>query len=146
MAFNSRAYNKLYYKTNAKRLIAAAKVLADRHRIRILVRGHLVATRDEKNNSYRNMPFYEKWNPQKGGSYVAAEKWILENIGPRPKDGKYHLHVVDRRVGFMPGNLSWIPVGAHKREELLNKVLLENQQLRERLKKYEKDLDKTSVS
>jgi len=40
------------------------------------------------------------------------------------------------RKGVIPGNLVWIPVGAHKREEMLNRVLLENQQLKEKLNRY----------
>ncbi len=84
---------------------------------------------------YGGMVFCPQWSPSHGGSYDTGEKWVLDNLGPRPRDGKYHLHIVDRRLGFVPDNLQWVPCGQHKREEMINKLLLEVQNLRAELKK-----------
>ena len=78
------------------------------------------------------MPFELWWNPDLGGSFKAAEEWIIENIGKRP-DKTYQLHVVDRNLGFVPGNLTWVPTNKHRREELVNRLLLENQNLRKHI-------------
>lgn len=77
------------------------------------------------------MPYYDGWNPNKGGSLAAGAQWIIDNLGHRPGSGKeYHLHIVDRRIGFMPGNLQWIPCTEHKQQELIPRLMLEIQQLR----------------
>jgi hypothetical protein len=89
-----------------------------------------------KHATYRGMVFYEGWDPDKGGTYVAGAKWIIENLGRKPSRD-YELHIVDRRLGFVPGNLAWVPRSEHKREEMLTKLLIENQQLKDRLAKYE---------
>jgi hypothetical protein len=75
------------------------------------------------------MPFFDGWNPDKGGSINAGEKWILENLGKRPSK-RHDLHIVDRRLGFVPENLAWVPKEKHMQEELIHKLLLENQNLR----------------
>jgi len=90
-------------------------------------------------STYKNMPFFDGWNPKTGGSTRAGYIWILENLGPRPTNGKHELHIIDRAIGFMPGNLRWVPCVLHKREEFINQVILENQTLRtenQRLKEY----------
>ena len=51
------------------------------------------------------MPFYDKWNPDKGGSFKAAEKWIIENLGKHPEGTT--LHIIHQDIGFVPGNLEW---------------------------------------
>jgi len=75
------------------------------------------------------MPFFDAWNPEKGGEFRLGAQWILANLGPRP-DKKYHLHIVNRALGFVPGNLQWVPSDHHRQEELINHLLLENQQLK----------------
>ena len=85
---------------------------------------------------YKGMPFFPAWNPEKGGSFAVAEKWILQNLGRRPSS-THHLHIVDRVLGFVPGNLQWVPREKHKQEELIARLLRENQHLRERLQRYE---------
>jgi len=85
----------------------------------------------KRHKDYKNMPFYDKWNPKMGGSILAGMNWIFANLPKRQQDG--HLHIIDKKIGFMPGNLTWIPNGRHKREELLNKVLLENSRLKKKL-------------
>ena len=87
--------------------------------------------------TYIGMPFYAGWNPREGGSIRAGSDWILANLGPRPTDGRWQLHIVDRRVGFMPGNLQWMPQGKHRREEMINKLMVEIRDLRVRLALYE---------
>ena len=89
-----------------------------------------------KTKWYVDMPFYDAWNYDKGGSFIEGENCLLKEIGPKP--GKfYDLHVVDKSVGIMPGNLVWVPRDRHKREELVFKQALEIKQLRERIKYLE---------
>jgi hypothetical protein len=83
---------------------------------------------------YKDMPFFNEWNPKQGGSFTAGANWIIENLGRRP-DKKYQLHVVDRRLGFVPGNLRWVPQEKHRQEEMIAKLLLENQQLKDIIKR-----------
>jgi len=87
-------------------------------------------------STYKDMPIFAAWDTKRGGSPAAAEKWICHNIGRRPKDGiKYQLHIVDRTLGFVPNNLRWVPADKHKREELVTRLLLENQNLRAELQR-----------
>jgi hypothetical protein len=55
---------------------------------------------------YHNMPFYDGWNPEKGGSYLAAYDWIIANLGQRPSQG-WSLDIIKHELGFVPGNLRW---------------------------------------
>ena len=81
--------------------------------------------------SYKDMPVFAAWDTAEGGSPLMAEKWILENLGKRPNDGqRWDLHIVDRSLGLVPGNLRWLPRNKHKQEELIAKLMLENQNLR----------------
>lgn len=82
-------------------------------------------------STYKEMPFFDGWNPTKGGSYRAGAYWIAETLGRRP-DKKYQLHIIDRMVGFVPGNLIWVPQDKHRREEMIYKLLLEVQTLKNR--------------
>jgi len=54
---------------------------------------------------YHGMPFFDEWNPDKGGSFRAGADWIIANLGKRPEGCT--LHVVDHEKGFMPDNLEW---------------------------------------
>lgn len=85
--------------------------------------------KDKNHRFYHNMPFFTKWDPAKGGSTGAGEKWILKHLGRRPSK-RYHLHIINRRLGFIPGNLAWVPLDKHQKEELIPKLLLEIQKLR----------------
>ncbi len=58
-----------------------------------------------KHKNYTGMPFYDAWNPTKGGSFEAGYDWIIENLGPRPKNTS--MHIVHHNLGFIPGNLEW---------------------------------------
>jgi hypothetical protein len=106
------------------------------HPERLSVKGHYDCIHaNERCPTYVGMPFFDGWSPKTGGSYEAGAQWIINNLGPRPGTGKeYHLHIVDRAIGFMPGNLQWVPRERHKQEEMINKLLLENQHLKEMLK------------
>jgi hypothetical protein len=75
------------------------------------------------------LPFCPAWNPRCGGSFLAGAQWIIENLGRRPNN-RHHLHIVDRHLGFVPNNLVWVPKEKHVQEEMLNRLLLENQNLR----------------
>lgn len=80
-------------------------------------------------SAYKDLMYFDGRNPQKGGSFKAGEQWLITHLGPRPSKN-YELHIVDRRLGFVPDNLAWVPKEKHIQEELINRLLLENQQLR----------------
>jgi hypothetical protein len=87
-------------------------------------------------STYASMPFFDEWDPKHGGSYRAGEDWIVRHIGRRPAKG-YDLHIVDRSIGFMPGNLEWVPRDMHRRKEFINQLLLRVHTLENRLRFYE---------
>lgn len=103
------------------------------HPEHITVRNHYHMIQNEDKN-YLGMPFYDEWNPNKGGSYGAGVQWIIENIGRKPAKG-YDLHIVDRTIGFMPGNLQWVHRTQHQQEEIVTKLKIENQQLKNIIKR-----------
>lgn len=55
---------------------------------------------------YKNMPFYDEWNPNKGGAYWKGSKWIILNLGSKPGPS-WSLDIIEHRLGFVPGNLRW---------------------------------------
>jgi hypothetical protein len=55
---------------------------------------------------YKGMPFFNSWNPDKGGSFRTGANWIIKNLGRRPEDNS-SLHIVKHEKGFVPGNLVW---------------------------------------
>jgi len=89
-----------------------------------------------KNATYAKMPFFASWDPQQGGRPIAGAQWIVENLGHKPSKD-HELHIIDRHLGFVPENLAWVPREDHKREELLTKLLIENQQLKTRIAELE---------
>jgi hypothetical protein len=89
---------------------------------------------------YGGMPFFAEWAPDKGGSYSAGAKWIIENLGKRP-DKTYQLHIIDREIGFMPGNLQWVHRTKHRQEELVEKLKAEIKQLRRKLAELNVDAE-----
>jgi hypothetical protein len=84
--------------------------------------------------SYEGMPFYDGWNPRKGGSYRAGEQWIIENLGKRPKGCS--LHIVEHEKGFVPGNLEWTHPKKQKAEQMFK--IIANQ--KHRIKQLEEQL------
>jgi hypothetical protein len=55
---------------------------------------------------YVGMPFYDEWNPLKGGTLIKGMLWIIENLGPKPSI-EWSLDIVKHELGFVPGNLRW---------------------------------------
>jgi hypothetical protein len=77
------------------------------------------------------MPFFDAWNPAEGGSFDAAEDWIIKNLGRRPE--KSSLHIVDHALGFVPGNIEW----THPRNQIsqqMHKIIADQ---RNKIKKLE---------
>ena len=73
------------------------------------VRNHyrvIFCTSAASHKSYVNMPFFDDWNPDKGGEFWRGAKWILDNLGPRP-EGTWQMDVIEHAKGFIPGNLRW---------------------------------------
>lgn len=100
----AKAYSTKYAKTHKKQAKGYRTAIVER----IAVRSHyynIFRPKSHYHKYYKNMPFYDAWNPDKGGSFYAAETWIIENIGNRPEGTS--LHVVDHSLGFVPGNLEW---------------------------------------
>ena len=65
---------------------------------------------------YKNMPFFDAWNPDKGGSFEAGADWIIINLGKRPEG--HSLHIIHHDVGFVPGNLEWASTKTQNVEQL----------------------------
>lgn len=71
----------------------------------ITVRKHFELICRYKKPNYKDMPFFDSWNYDKGGSSLDGAIWIRENLGLRPKGAS--LHIIDHAKGFVPGNLEW---------------------------------------
>src|ERR1700688_531057 len=79
---------------------------------------HYKYTFDSKTSGhkyYKGMPFYDEWNPKKGGVIWLGVKWIIENLGKRPNP-KWSLDIIKHELGFVPGNLRW----ARKHTQTMN--------------------------
>lgn len=81
--------------------------------------------------NYKGMPFFDEWNPKKGGSTEAGAKWIIANLGKRPEGST--LHIIDHEKGFVPGNLEW----AYPRKQSNQQMFKIIAQLRHRIKELE---------
>lgn len=59
--------------------------------------------------SYKNMVFYDAWNPDKGGAWIVGLQWMRKHM-PRP-GLRYQLHVLKTKKyphGFFgPGGIVW---------------------------------------
>jgi hypothetical protein len=97
--------------------------------------GHRHSIFIKKAPAYVGMPFYSKWDPNRGGSYETALHWLIDNLGPRPASD-YHLHIINRQLGFVPNNLMWVPHDRHRQQEMIAKQALEIQQLKKALAKF----------
>ncbi len=105
------------------------------------VRGHhhdIFNSNSSARRNYRGMPFFDSWNPDKGGSWAAGAKWIIENLGKRPtKDSS--LHIVKHEKGFVPGNLEWASKKKQSAEQMF-KIIANQQNQIKRLKKQLREL------
>ena len=50
------------------------------------------------------MPFFNDWNPKKGGSNKVGANWIIANLDKRPRGST--LHIVDHEKGLFLAILS----------------------------------------
>jgi hypothetical protein len=74
----------------------------------VTVKSHyycIFVSKHKKDKTYKGVHFHDGWNPKKGGSFYEGYKWIIDNIGKRPKNAS--LHIIDHEKGFAPGNLEW---------------------------------------
>ncbi len=90
--------------------------------------------------NYRGMSFFDGWNPDKGGSWGVGAKWIIENLGKKPKDAS--MHIVNHEEGFMPGNLEWTSSRRQSHQQL-HKIVA---QLKNRVTFLEKRLKRNGLS
>ncbi len=87
--------------------------------------------------NYEGMPFFEKWNPDKGGSFQAGADWIIANLGKRPQGCS--LHIVDHVKGFVPGNLEWATKKTESTEQMF-KIIANQRHEIERLRQQLQEL------
>lgn len=123
------ASTQKYKRAHPEKIRAYKKLYRSTHPELATVSNHYRFIFKQNIKAYRGMPFFDAWNPQQGGRLFAGAQWISENIGHRPSK-THHLHIVNRRLGFVPGNLQWVPQDQHCQEELIPKLLLEIQNLR----------------
>jgi hypothetical protein len=71
---------------------------------------HIFNAKTSRHSAYKNMAFYDAWNPKKGGLRVVGALWIRKNLGPRPSE-HHQLHVLKTKkhpFGFFgPGGIAW---------------------------------------
>src|SRR5579864_344654 len=97
---------------------------------------YAICSKKSKLKAYRGLPFYEAWNPARGGSYRAGEQWIIRNLGKRPRGST--LHILDHEKGFVPGNLEW----THPRKQNNQQMFKIIAQLRHQIKMLRRRLQK----
>jgi hypothetical protein len=88
------------------------------------VSGHLHLIRNlsmKAHKNYRGMPFFDAWNPDKGGKIWLGAKWIIDNLGEKPGD-EWSLDIVEHVKGFVPGNLRWAKREIQKRNQRHKKL------------------------
>ncbi len=105
-----------------------------KHQEAVTVRSHHYVIFNAKASQHRNyagIPFFDGWNPDKGGSIAAGESWIIKNLGKRPKGST--MHIVDHSLGFVPGNLEW----THPRRQAHQQMHKIIAQQRNKIKKLE---------
>lgn len=103
-----RKYRLTWYKNHKSDKFKTHARYSARHPERNTVQQHHYAifkSKQSGHSGYKGMIFYDGWNPEKGGSYLAGERWIIENLGKRPEGCT--LHIVEHEKGFVPDNLEW---------------------------------------
>jgi hypothetical protein len=93
------------------------------------VTNHAGRILNPKNPAYwrdKDMPFFNKWNPAQGGSYITGMRWIIKNLGYRPSP-KHSLDIIKHHLGFVPGNLRWTlkDQGTNKRHRTMFLLTIE---------------------
>ena len=125
---------RAYYKNNKNKINARSKAWYNKYPERVTIKAHWRWIFDSKNvhhKYYKDMPFYDCWNPNEGGSFDNAEEWIISNLGKRPKG--FSLHIVEHALGFVPNNLEWASSRKQNREQIYKIIA----QQRNRIKKLE---------
>lgn len=124
-----------------KETIRMKKNIYDRNRVihKTIYGHHYLIFRSTKRKNYKGMPFFDEWNPDKGGSFDIAERWILENLGKRPKGTT--LHIIQHDLGFVPGNLEWT-FPRRQSNQLMFKIIA---QQRHRIKELEKRIKELEI-
>lgn len=90
---------------------------------------------DASRHTYKGMPFYDGWNPQKGGSFAAAAVWIVKRLGSKSEQPPgSSLHIVEHALGFMPGNLEWATPGKQSAAQMFKIIANQASQIK-RLKR-----------
>lgn len=144
-----------YYRKNRKKILKEAKQYYKKNRKRILkkvreynrkfrrnnpelasVRSHFYGIVRGYEDMYSSMPFYDDWNPDKGGSLRAGGDWIIKHLGKRP--GGSQLHIISHEKGFIPGNLEW----TYPQKQLNQQMFRVIAQLRHRIKQLEAKLER----
>ncbi len=139
-----KAYYKAYGKTSKFKAILKTWRKANPARVRAYrspeqnsVRHHryaILSSKNPRNANYKGMPFFDGWNPKKGGSSKAGADWIIANLGKRPKGCS--LHIIDHAKGFVPGNLEW----ASPQKQNNQRMFLIIAQLKHRIKELEAEV------
>ena len=90
--------------------------------------------------NYKGMPFFDNWNPNKGGSWLAGMSWIIKNLGKKPKGAS--LHIIEQEKGFIPGNLEW----THPKKQVASQMFKIIAGLKHRIKDLESKLEQKELA
>jgi hypothetical protein len=96
---------------------------------------YIFSSKHMHHESYRGMPFFNAWNPNKKGSWLIGARWIVTNLGKKPKG--HTMHIVDHEKGFTPGNLEW----ADSRKQSAEKMFKIISNLKHRIKELEHQIE-----
>lgn len=135
---------KTYHVEHLEKRCAQSKSSNAAHRERRSLGSHhyfIFKSKGPKHRTYRNMPFFDEWNPDKGGSFEAGANWLIEHLGKIPKGGS--LGIIHHDLGVIPGNICW----SDPRKQASNRmfrVLGEQRATIAELKRYVVELEKTA--
>lgn len=133
---------KKYRDAHKKEIAVKAKKYWAEHPELVSTYNHyklIFKTHHLSHKNYKGMPFFDEWNPKKGGSLKAGADWIVKNIGKRPRGAT--LHIIEHSEGFVPGNLEWTYPRKQNNQQMFKIIA----QQRNRIKKLEariKELEK----
>jgi hypothetical protein len=141
---NIQRYNlnrKQYYSENPEVYREQSRKWAREHPEYVSVHSHWRVIYNPKTTGHKNyegMPFFDAWNPDKGGSFQAGADWIIANLGKRPESCS--LNIIEHELGFVPGNLEWSgpkKQSANRMFRIIAQQKHEIKQLKERIQKLE---------